>query len=109
MSGWGSWEWAGARIAKQLAKWFSVKTFQPWEQIENRDVVIIVKHLLPSDWQLKVSRSRRVIYVPVDPLQGTPSYESWWDVPVAEISEQADVRVARTGWESNRRRQRYFL
>jgi 3D-(3,5/4)-trihydroxycyclohexane-1,2-dione acylhydrolase (decyclizing) len=50
-----------------------------------------------------------VIYVPVDPLQGTPSYESWWDVPVAEISEQADVRVARTGWESGRRRQRYLL
>ena len=33
-----------------------------------------------------------VIVVPVDPLQGVPSYQSWWNVPVAEVSTQDDVR-----------------
>jgi 3D-(3,5/4)-trihydroxycyclohexane-1,2-dione acylhydrolase (decyclizing) len=50
-----------------------------------------------------------VIYLPVDPTPGVPSYESWWDVPVAEVSEQADVRAARAKWEEGKRGQRYFF
>jgi 3D-(3,5/4)-trihydroxycyclohexane-1,2-dione acylhydrolase (decyclizing) len=50
-----------------------------------------------------------VIYVPVDPLKGVPGYDCWWDVPVAEVSEQANVQHAREAWEQGRRRQRYFL
>jgi 3D-(3,5/4)-trihydroxycyclohexane-1,2-dione acylhydrolase (decyclizing) len=50
-----------------------------------------------------------VVYVRVDPLQGVPGYESWWDVPVAAVSEQTDVRAARQTWEAARHRQRYFL
>ena len=50
-----------------------------------------------------------VIYVPVDPLKGVPGYDSWWDVPVAEVSEQANVQEARGAWEKGRTRQRYFL
>ena len=50
-----------------------------------------------------------MIYLPVDPMQGVPSYDSWWDVPVAEISEQADVRAARERWEDGKRRQRFFV
>ena len=37
-----------------------------------------------------------MIYVPVDPHAGVPGYESWWDVPVAEVSEQP-VESARRG------------
>jgi 3D-(3,5/4)-trihydroxycyclohexane-1,2-dione acylhydrolase (decyclizing) len=43
-----------------------------------------------------------VIYVPVDPESGVPAYESWWDVPVAEVSEQPAVREARKRWEAVR-------
>jgi 3D-(3,5/4)-trihydroxycyclohexane-1,2-dione acylhydrolase (decyclizing) len=50
-----------------------------------------------------------VIYVPVDPAQGVPGYECWWDVAVAEVSEQDSVRKARESWENNRKRERYFL
>jgi 3D-(3,5/4)-trihydroxycyclohexane-1,2-dione acylhydrolase (decyclizing) len=50
-----------------------------------------------------------VIFVPVDPLQGVPGYQSWWDVPVAEVSAQDCVRAARSRWEDARKRQRYFL
>ena len=50
-----------------------------------------------------------VIYVPVDPSKGVPGYECWWDVAVAEVSEQDSVRDARKKWETNRRREKYFL
>ena len=50
-----------------------------------------------------------VIYVPVDGSLGVPGYESWWDVAVAEVSEQEDVGNARTAWEVAKKRQRYFL
>ena len=36
-----------------------------------------------------------VVYVPIDPMVGVPGYESWWDVAVAEVSEQDSVRTAR--------------
>jgi 3D-(3,5/4)-trihydroxycyclohexane-1,2-dione acylhydrolase (decyclizing) len=47
-----------------------------------------------------------VIYVPVDPVKAVPGYESWWDVPVAEVSEQPAVRLARTRWEEETSRRR---
>jgi 3D-(3,5/4)-trihydroxycyclohexane-1,2-dione acylhydrolase (decyclizing) len=50
-----------------------------------------------------------VIYVPVDPTKGVPNYECWWDVAVAEVSEQDSVREARKKWEENRKGERYFL
>jgi 3D-(3,5/4)-trihydroxycyclohexane-1,2-dione acylhydrolase (decyclizing) len=50
-----------------------------------------------------------VIYVPVDRLSAVPSYECWWDVAVAEVSEQEDVQRARAQWEEARQRQRRFL
>ena len=45
-----------------------------------------------------------VIYARVDPLKGVPGCDSWWDVPVAEVSEQPSVQAARQAWESHRRR-----
>jgi TPP-dependent trihydroxycyclohexane-1,2-dione (THcHDO) dehydratase len=38
-----------------------------------------------------------------------PSYESWWDVAVAEISEVADVRAARERYEAAREEERSHL
>jgi 3D-(3,5/4)-trihydroxycyclohexane-1,2-dione acylhydrolase (decyclizing) len=37
-----------------------------------------------------------------------PGYESWWDVPVAEVSERAAVKAARTAYEKARSRERLF-
>jgi 3D-(3,5/4)-trihydroxycyclohexane-1,2-dione acylhydrolase (decyclizing) len=50
-----------------------------------------------------------VIYVRSDRLHGVPGYESWWDVPVAEVSEMPSVRDARREWEANRERERFYL
>jgi len=44
-----------------------------------------------------------VIYARVDPLQGVPGYESWWDVPVAEVSSQPAVQSARAAWQARQK------
>jgi 3D-(3,5/4)-trihydroxycyclohexane-1,2-dione acylhydrolase (decyclizing) len=41
--------------------------------------------------------------------QRIAGYESWWDVPVAEVSEQQSVRDARETYEKARQKERTFL
>lgn len=50
-----------------------------------------------------------VIYVQVDGEVGVPSYDSWWDVPVAEVSETATVAEARRAYEEAGRARRWYL
>jgi 3D-(3,5/4)-trihydroxycyclohexane-1,2-dione acylhydrolase (decyclizing) len=50
-----------------------------------------------------------VIVVETDPSVGVPSYESWWDVAVAEVSESESVRKARDQYEAARKRERHHL
>jgi 3D-(3,5/4)-trihydroxycyclohexane-1,2-dione acylhydrolase (decyclizing) len=50
-----------------------------------------------------------VIYVQNDRYVSVPGYESWWDVQVAEVSENESVQAARKEWEKMRAKERYFL
>ncbi|HET6930261.1 MAG TPA: 3D-(3,5/4)-trihydroxycyclohexane-1,2-dione acylhydrolase (decyclizing) [Candidatus Acidoferrum sp.] len=38
-----------------------------------------------------------------------PGYESWWDVPIAEVSERDSVRAARKKYEEARKKERFFF
>jgi 3D-(3,5/4)-trihydroxycyclohexane-1,2-dione acylhydrolase (decyclizing) len=49
-----------------------------------------------------------VIVVECDPGRGVGSYESWWDVPVAEVSTMPAVARARADYERERARERPF-
>jgi 3D-(3,5/4)-trihydroxycyclohexane-1,2-dione acylhydrolase (decyclizing) len=59
--------------------------------------------------QAKGIERTTVIYIRNDRYAGVGNYESWWDVPVAEVSEMENVRKARTDWETKRARERYFF
>ena len=50
----------------------------------------------------KAESRTTVIAIEVDRYEGVPSYESWWDVPVAEVSELDSVREARKRYEAAR-------
>jgi len=50
-----------------------------------------------------------VIVVETDPSERIANYESWWDVPVAEVSEMEAVRQARAGYEEASKKERHFL
>jgi 3D-(3,5/4)-trihydroxycyclohexane-1,2-dione acylhydrolase (decyclizing) len=50
-----------------------------------------------------------VVHVEVDRYAGVPSYEGWWDVPVAEVAADESVRAAREEYERARQAQRQYL
>jgi 3D-(3,5/4)-trihydroxycyclohexane-1,2-dione acylhydrolase (decyclizing) len=43
-----------------------------------------------------------VLTIEVDRYEGVPAYDSWWDVPVAEVSEIEAVQAARAAYEQAR-------
>jgi 3D-(3,5/4)-trihydroxycyclohexane-1,2-dione acylhydrolase (decyclizing) len=50
-----------------------------------------------------------VIVVEVEKGSGAPGYESWWDVPVAEVSEIEAVNRAREEYDKAVTRERHFF
>lgn len=50
-----------------------------------------------------------VVKIDVDYYQGVPRYESWWDVPIAQVSEVDSAQEAYEEYESDKQKERYFL
>ena len=50
-----------------------------------------------------------VVKIDVDYYEQVPGYESWWDVPVAEVSEVDTSQEAYKAYESDKQKERYFL
>ena len=48
------------------------------------------------------------IVTEVDRRQRVPGYESWWDVPVAEVSDSESVRQAREAYEAYKEKESYY-
>lgn len=49
-----------------------------------------------------------LIYVPVQVDARVPGFESWWDVPIAEVSDQQGVRDALATYRQNLKTQRFY-
>ena len=50
-----------------------------------------------------------VVHIEADRYAGVPDYESWWDVPVAEVSDDDAVRARPRGVRARPRAQRVHL
>jgi 3D-(3,5/4)-trihydroxycyclohexane-1,2-dione acylhydrolase (decyclizing) len=50
-----------------------------------------------------------VVHIETDPLAPVPSSESWWDVPVSEVSALDSTQNARQSYEVSKSSQRLFL
>jgi 3D-(3,5/4)-trihydroxycyclohexane-1,2-dione acylhydrolase (decyclizing) len=50
-----------------------------------------------------------VIHIPVDRYEGVPDYDSFWDVPVSEVSEMESVAAARKEYAQNKKEERRYL
>jgi 3D-(3,5/4)-trihydroxycyclohexane-1,2-dione acylhydrolase (decyclizing) len=50
-----------------------------------------------------------VIVVETDYAECVPNYESWWDVPIAEVSRMAAVQAARSAYDEAKKREGHFL
>jgi 3D-(3,5/4)-trihydroxycyclohexane-1,2-dione acylhydrolase (decyclizing) len=55
------------------------------------------------------SNRTTVVVVETDPSVDVPSYESWWDVPRAQVSTSETVRDARARWEADMQTERWHL
>jgi 3D-(3,5/4)-trihydroxycyclohexane-1,2-dione acylhydrolase (decyclizing) len=58
--------------------------------------------------QSKRESNTVLIHVPVERHASVPGFESWWDVPVAQVSGEPSVQEALAAYEDARKRQRYF-
>ena len=50
-----------------------------------------------------------VVVIETAYVQSVPNYESWWDVPIAEVSESESATIARQKYEEARKKERYFF
>ena len=50
-----------------------------------------------------------VVVIETSYEQRVPGYESWWDVPIAEVSERDAVKAARRNYEEARKKERFFF
>jgi 3D-(3,5/4)-trihydroxycyclohexane-1,2-dione acylhydrolase (decyclizing) len=48
------------------------------------------------------------VVVEVDKEARVPGYESWWDVPVSEVSEIGSIRAARAGYDEAVKKERHY-
>ena len=49
------------------------------------------------------------IYIEADREQRVGGYESWWDVAIAEVSDNPDVQAAYAQYRDKKQKERYFL
>ena len=54
-------------------------------------------------------RRTSVVVIETSYDQRVPGYESWWDVPIAEVSERDAVKAARRSYEEARKKERFFF
>lgn len=59
--------------------------------------------------EAKASHVTTVIKIETDRYARVPSYESWWDVPVAEVSDSEAVSDASDSYEQHRTAERRYL
>ncbi len=50
-----------------------------------------------------------VVKIDVDYYEQVPRYESWWDVPIAQVSEVDAAKAAYEEYEVDKQKERYFL
>ena len=68
-----------------------------------------------ADFRAKLAEAKAhaggpvLVHVETDPLVPAPGSESWWDVPVAEVSAVDSTRQARKSYEASKAGQRPYL
>jgi 3D-(3,5/4)-trihydroxycyclohexane-1,2-dione acylhydrolase (decyclizing) len=58
--------------------------------------------------EMKLQPRTSVVVVETDYYDGVPGYETWWDVPIAEVSELEAVQQARMKYVEAKKKERYF-
>ena len=68
-----------------------------------------VEELRAALAKARASDRTTVVHIETDPSVPAPDSESWWDVPVAEVSALESTQAARATYEQAKRSQRTYL
>ncbi|MDJ0378514.1 3D-(3,5/4)-trihydroxycyclohexane-1,2-dione acylhydrolase (decyclizing) [Cryobacterium sp. PH31-L1] len=71
--------------------------------------VNVIADLAAAVATAKASSTATLIHINSDPLLFSPDTESWWDVPVAEVSDLESTTQARIDYVAQRENQRPYL
>ena len=74
--------------------------------------VIKADNLLELKQALVEAKSRTkttVIYCETDRYEAVPGYETWWDVPIAQVAERESVREVSERYEEEKKQIQYYL
>jgi hypothetical protein len=63
--GWGSWDWVGADLVPELARWYRTSPFD-WEELPEADVLLVVKHPVRTQVGRGGNGDPPIIYCPID-------------------------------------------
>ena len=66
------------------------------------------KEILAALRTARKNKKTTVIVMEIEPSR-LPGYHSWWDVPIAEVSDMPSVQQARKDYETNVKKERFFL
>jgi hypothetical protein len=66
-------------------------------------------HLLVKDVEANKQTRTSVVVVEASCDDRVPGCESWWDAPIAEVSERETVKTARAEYEKAGTRERLFF
>ncbi len=74
----------------------------------------VIKVASRAEFEKAMEESRQqtrttVIVLDIDKEARVPGYESWWDVPVAEVSEVDTAKAAREEYDRAVKRERFFF
>ncbi|RKU30245.1 3D-(3,5/4)-trihydroxycyclohexane-1,2-dione acylhydrolase (decyclizing) [Candidatus Poribacteria bacterium] len=68
-----------------------------------------VQSLKSALQEAREAKTTTVVTIDVDYDVGVPQYESWWDVPVAEVSDVDSAKEAYEAYKEAKQKERYFL
>ena len=68
-----------------------------------------VQSLKSALQEARDAKTTTVVTIDVDYDVGVPQYESWWDVPVAEVSDVDSAKEAYEEYKQAKKKERYFL
>jgi len=65
MPDWGSWQWAGMEVMRELSRHFGTFSYS-WGEVPLCDVMFVIEHVPTPESLALVPRTTRIVYCPVD-------------------------------------------
>ena len=86
-----------------------------WRQMPARWGAHVIKATTIEAFQTSLGASKksrkkqRLSMWKTDRYAGIPNYDSWWDVPIAEVADSAEIKEISKAYQSKLNQERYYF